>query len=296
MTLEQVNNLWREYKAKYELDTDVEIEMIAYDTPDGVEGCFDLFELLSGHYILHLNKRFHIYSENYIRFILFHEFTHFYDFIRSDFESREDLFMYMNSYSEFHACKVTLFRFIEILTIEAIHVDKIQIPGPFKEISIRRLLEESLWRTKIGFETFYALYQPNDFVSAFRLMMYLFGYISLFKADDDMVKQTLRLLRINDPNYLFLYHSLKENNVENILHYTREVYKGAFIMFLKDFIRKNYDDSIYTEEEIRELDEDNYEDFIKELDKKQKELEEGFQIAAYEDPARIFVTGCMKRS
>ncbi len=294
MTLDQVNLLWNEYKEKYDLDTDVQIQAIQYDTPEGVEGCFDLIELIGGKYILHLNKKFHIYTENYIRFILFHEFTHFYDFIKSDFEAREDLFLYMNSYSEFHACKVTLFRFIEILTIESIHVDKIQIPGPFKEISIRRLLEESLWRTKIGYETFYAMYQPNDFVSAFRLLMYLFGYISLFKADEEMIRQTLRILRVNDPNYLFLYHSLKENNVENILHYTREVYKGAFLMFLRDFIRRNYDDSIYTEDEISELNEDNYEDFLKALDRRQDELEEGFSIAAMTNPMAAFVEGCLK--
>ena len=154
MNLRQINELWNEYKEKYDLPKDVQISAVQYDAEKYVEGFFNILELLDGKYILHLNPRFHLYSDSYARFILFHEFTHFYDFINSSFDETEDLFIYMNAYSEFHACRVTLARFMERLTLKTVHIDKIQIPGPFNEISIRHLLEEGLWRVKVCFEQF----------------------------------------------------------------------------------------------------------------------------------------------
>ena len=81
MNLRQINELWNEYKEKYDLPKDVQISAVQYDAEKYVEGFFNILELLDGKYILHLNPRFHLYSDSYARFILFHEFTHFYDFI-----------------------------------------------------------------------------------------------------------------------------------------------------------------------------------------------------------------------
>ena len=194
MTLAEINALWDEYKEKYDIEDDIVITDVCYDTDEYVEGSFDLFELLAGKYVLHLNPRFHLYSENYIKFILFHEFTHFYDFIKCDIENRQDFFIYMNAYSEYHACRVTLARFIEQLTIDSFDVDKIQIPGPFKEISVRKLITEALYRVKFSYASFHLTYDPSDFVATFRQLMYLYGYLSLFQNDDHMVRHSLEFL------------------------------------------------------------------------------------------------------
>ena len=93
MNLRQINELWNEYKEKYDLPKDVQISAVQYDAEKYVEGFFNILELLDGKYILHLNPRFHLYSDSYARFILFHEFTHFYDFINSSFDETEDLFI-----------------------------------------------------------------------------------------------------------------------------------------------------------------------------------------------------------
>lgn len=85
MNLRQINELWNEYKEKYDLPKDVQISAVQYDAEKYIEGFFNILELLDGKYILHLNPRFHLYSDSYARFILFHEFTHFYDFINQFF-------------------------------------------------------------------------------------------------------------------------------------------------------------------------------------------------------------------
>ena len=277
MNLIQVNQLWTEFKERFDLDSDVMISAVVYDTDENVEGCFDLHELLAGRYILHLNPRFHLYSESYIRFILFHEFTHFYDFIKCDLDSKEDFFLYMNAYSEFHACKVTLTQAIEMYKLETVDVDKIQIPGPFREVSIRRLLSDSLMRVKISYEEFLMDFVPNDFVMTFRQLMYLYGYISLFKKDEILVEQTLMFLQIKDENYMKLYQELSKDDidVDQILFLTREIYHGAFLMFLKDFIRRNYDDSLISDEDIENLTTENYKDYLEELDEKQEAIDAG---------------------
>mgnify|MGYP002609720542 FL=1 len=243
MNLRQINELWNEYKEKYDLPKDVQISAVQYDAEKYVEGFFNILELLDGKYILHLNPRFHLYSDSYARFILFHEFTHFYDFINSSFDETEDLFIYMNAYSEFHACRVTLARFMERLTLKTVHIDKIQIPGPFNEISIRHLLEEGLWRVKICFEQFLETLEPNDFVMTFRQLMYLLGYISLFENDDVLLEQTLQFAHLDTDDFFALYHALKE--LEPVGDYVdARFYTNQALPLSKELIHDLYGDTI----------------------------------------------------
>lgn len=272
MNLRQINVLWDEYKEKYDLDTDVHISAVCYDAEKYVEGFFNMLELLDGKYILHLNPRFHLYSESYARFILFHEFTHFYDFIKSSYEENEDLFIYMNAYSEFHACRVTLARFMEKLTIKTVHIDKIQIPGPFNEISIRRLLEEGLWRVKICFEQFLETLEPNDFVMTFRQLMYLLGYLSLFDNDEVLVEQTLKFTDLDSEDFRELYKALKEMELPRVIELTRKIYNSAFLIYLRGMFRKNYDKRVLPDDELENITAENCDDYKEILDKREQEM------------------------
>ena len=272
MNLRQINELWNEYKEKYDLPKDVQISAVQYDAEKYVEGFFNILELLDGKYILHLNPRFHLYSDSYARFILFHEFTHFYDFINSSFDETEDLFIYMNAYSEFHACRVTLARFMERLTLKTVHIDKIQIPGPFNEISIRHLLEEGLWRVKVCFEQFLETLEPNDFVMTFRQLMYLLGYISLFENDDVLLGQTLQFAHLDTDDFFALYHALKEIDYDEILRLTRKIYNSAFLIYLRGFFRRNYDRRVLPDDELENITADNCDEYKAILDKRQQEF------------------------
>lgn len=289
MNLTQINLLWEEYKEKYDIDSDAKISAVQYDTEEFVEGCFNLIELMDGKYILHLNPRMHIYSDNYVKFILFHEFTHFYDFIKSPYEDKTKLIMWMNAYSEYHACRVTLARFIEMFTLDTVHIDKIQIPGPFKEISIRRLLVEAVYRAKLCFDAFFFDYQLTDFANGFRQLMYLLGYLSLFRNDELMVEETLKSLHINDYNFTTLYTALKEMDFDKVIELYKDITDEATLVYLKAMFRRFYDPSILPDEEIDKITLENYQDYIEELDRKlqeqiqteEEQFEESEQTAAF---------------
>ncbi len=272
MNLTQINLLWEEYKAKYEIDNDAKITAVKYDTDKYVEGCFNLLELLDGEYILHLNPNVHLYSENYVKFILFHEFTHFYDFIHCPYEEKLPMIMWMNAYSEYHACRVTLARFIESLTLTSVHMDKVQLPGPYREISIRRLLIESVYRCKLYFDEFFKEYHLSDFAGGFRNLMYLFGYLSLFKNDDQMVEETLTALRVNDAYFHTLYQALKDMDHDKIIEMYQAITDKATLTYLKAMFRRYYPSQILSDEEIEGITLDNYRDYARRLDEKMREL------------------------
>lgn len=272
MNLTQINLLWEEYKKKYNIDSDAKITAVKYDTDKYVEGCFNLLELMDGEYILHLNPNVHLYSENYVKFILFHEFTHFYDYIKCPYEEKLPMIMWMNAYSEFHACRVTLARFIETLTLHFVHVDKIQLPGPYREISIRKLLVESVYRAKMCFDAFLQDYQLSDFANGFRQLMYLFGYLSLFSTDELMVEETLEALRIADYPFLTLYHALKEMDFDKIVEMYQTITDEATLVYLKEMFRRFYPPQVLPDEEIDGITLENYREYIETLDQRMREL------------------------
>ena len=48
MNLRQINDLWNEYKEKYDLPEDIQISAVQYDAEKYVEGFFNILELLEG--------------------------------------------------------------------------------------------------------------------------------------------------------------------------------------------------------------------------------------------------------
>ncbi|MDO5146717.1 MAG: hypothetical protein Q4D60_06915 [Eubacteriales bacterium] len=272
MNLTQINLLWEEYKQKYDIDKDVQISDVKYDADNYVEGCFHLLELLDGNYTLHLNTNVHLYSENYVKFILFHEFTHFYDFIHCPYEDKMKMIMWMNAYSEFHACRVTLARFIEALTLKMVHVDKIQLPGPYRETSIRHLLIESVYRTRICFEAFYRHYRLQDFGNGFRQLMYLFGYLSLFQNDRQLVEETLAALPIPADPFRELYVSLKAMKFDTVITLYQRITDEATLVYIKAMFRRFYPPQVLADEEIAQITLENYRDYIEKLDRRMKDM------------------------
>ncbi|MEE1227508.1 MAG: hypothetical protein U0K57_00915 [Lachnospiraceae bacterium] len=271
MNLAEVNLLWKEYKDKYNVKDDVMIDDVAFDAPEFVEGYFNIMELLEGKYILHLTRNIHTYDDAYVRFILFHEFTHFYDFIHRPFDKGEKLFLYMNAYSEFHACKLTLARAIQRFQVKLVDVDKLQIPGPYKETSIRTLLEETLWRAKVGFDYYETSLQPTEYAQAFRILMYLFGYLSLFKRDEELVRTSMKVTHQEDERIFQMYQALKDIDVDRIVTLFKSIGDDVVLRYLKAMFKKYYGD-ILTEQEIDSITLDNYQDIISRLEDEEEEV------------------------
>ncbi len=281
MKLKEINQLWNEYKKKYNIDSDKEILEVKYDTDEYVEGCFNLLELMDGKYILHLNKRLVTYSDSYVKFILFHEFTHFYDFFHCPYKEKEELLLFMNAYSEYHACRVTLARTLQQTTLLKVHVDKKQVPGPYHEISIRRLLEEGAYRVKYFVDLFFTHFELHDIINGFRHLMYLFGYFSLFHNDKDLVKQTLKYLNIEDERFVKLYDALKETEFDTVIDLYRSISDDMVLIYLRANFRRYYDEKILPDEELNQITKDNYQDYIEILER--RKLERQLEATAFVD-------------
>ncbi|MBQ9156960.1 MAG: hypothetical protein IJ137_09265 [Eubacterium sp.] len=315
--LSQFNQMWADYKKKNKVNSDIMLDEVRFDAAHGVEASFDLMEMLDGKYILHVTKKIHLYSGDYVKFLLNHEFTHLSDFIAYPYEKpalyyfnerqaledrtntaadrdifgeygqirlpkpkkvtesgllKDDigkmLFNYMNTYSEFHACQTAIKAVLgHPLPGTAVDVDKNQIPAPFRAISIKRMLADYLRKAHLAYQKFGTMLVPQVFIMYFRQVMYLFGYISFFGNDTRTLKQTFEVLGVSDKEelYLAMYQALKSRDIDAILTYTEKIYQDSYLPFVKEYIRRHYDSSLYTEEELDEITPDNYHDYVETL-------------------------------
>ena len=151
-------------------------------------------------------------------------------------------------------------------------MDKAQLPGPYREISIRHLLIESVYRTKIYFDAFFKEYHLSDFAGGFRNLMYLFGYLSLFQNDDKMVDETLTALHINDELFHTIYQALKDMDFDKVIEMYQAITDKATLTYLKAMFRRYYPPQILSDDDIEEITLDNYRDYAERLDQKMREL------------------------
>ena len=108
MNDKKIYDLYNKYtsQSSYRYLPDINLKEIK---EDGVLAYFDFNELIDKKYNLKINKNIFQYNNNYIKSILFHEFTHLYDYINlKDSIEENDLMQIMNSYSEYHASQIEL--------------------------------------------------------------------------------------------------------------------------------------------------------------------------------------------
>ena len=321
MNLSQLNKYWVRYQVNNNFTESISLDEVRYDAAPGVEASFDLLEMLKGRYILHLSRDFHLYREEYIQFILDHEFTHLHDFLTYPFPKpsladlkeralREDnintasdrnifgrygeinlpekssgdnpfsgdigkkLFDYMNTYSEFHACRVSLGQVLNIQKhggrVE-VDVERNIVPAPYRDISIQKMLSVCLRRAHLSYRQFSVMMIPQIFVIFFRQMMYLMGYLSHFGNARDMLSSSLKILGLEaqEEEYFRLFDALIDADHEGILSITNDIYKKSYLVFVKSYIRNHYSSDLYTEDELEQITPDNYSEFVETLANRQ---------------------------
>ena len=62
-------------------------------------------------------------------------------------------------------------------------------------------------------------------------------------------------------------------------------------MYLRNFIRTHYDDSLYDDEDVENMSMDNYKEFLEDLDQRQDELDEARE--QMENPVAAFIAGIL---
>ena len=183
----------------------------------------------------------------------------------ADDDIGKKLFDYMNTYSEFHSCRVALGDLIGDLNGgTVIDADKNQIPRPYRDISIRAMLSDVLRHAYAAYSRFKVMLLPQVFVIYFRQVLYLFGYVSFFGNAKDMLGQSFKVLGVSDKkeDYFAVYDALIDQRYDDILFYTNKIYSDAYVSFVKSYVREHYDPELYTEEELDRITPENYHDFI----------------------------------
>ena len=230
MILENINKKWITYKEQFGLDNPLLIEEVRFDASKGTDASFNIAELYSGSYILHLSKEFTLYRSEFTEYVLWHEFTHLYDFLNQPYVWKvlRKLYHYMNSYSEYHASRRSLGK---IIGEGAIDPDKSIIPLAYRDISLRQLISETVTQAAIALKHYEAENSPSVFNVYFRYVMYLMGYASHFANADDILGYCFEYLQTPTDHYFKMYDILKNKNYKDILPQMEIIYDEMGLKF-----------------------------------------------------------------
>lgn len=176
-TKDEVNNLVLKYNSDFKRNIPM-FEAVEYDE-EKAEASVKLFELSNDKFIIHISNDMNSYHLKYQESVLYHEFTHVFDFIT--FKDKSDnVSDIVKSYSEMHAelCKIkyliSIFNKVKILNVANIKVyDKNEI----KSLSV---VSGNYFNQSVHFmNKFLSNYDPYDIDDAIGNILYLCGYLSL---------------------------------------------------------------------------------------------------------------------
>lgn len=221
MTLQEINRRWIAYKNEYHVDSPVVIQEVRYDAGEGIDSSFDVTELFTETYILHLSGKFHLYRSEYIDYILCHEFTHLADFLTHPYSYNvvSKVYHYMNSWSEYHASRRCLGMVLSRHFPGGIDPEKAVVPQPYKDISLRKLINVTLEHAGAALEEFRHTGSQGAYRLFFRYLMYLMGYMSHFANAKDILGYCLSYLHLEDSLFLSLYDALVAGEPREIIPY-----------------------------------------------------------------------------
>ena len=229
--LKEINKKWSFYKDRYHLDSPIQIEEVRFDAEKGVDSSFDIKELYSGQWILHLSNDIHSYRSDYVDYILWHEFTHLYDFLTQPYEYKvmRKIYLYMNTYSEYHASRRALGWALEKFYPKGLDPDKCVLPSAHREISLRKLVSDTLHQAELSRAWFIENPSHQAFHVYLRYLMYLMGYASHFENKEDILGFCLDDLKEEKDIYQKLFKIMEEKDFFKILPHMDEIYKSAGI-------------------------------------------------------------------
>lgn len=229
MMLNDINKKWISYKQVYNLDSPVLVEELRFDAEEGTDSSFDITEMFSHHYVLHLNPKVHLYRSDYVDIVLWHEFTHLYDFLNQPFAYKvmRKIYLYMNTFSEYHASRRTIERTISLACPGEINPDKCLIPTAYKEISIRELVNNTLKHAELSQSWFKKHPSHQSFHIYLRYVMYLMGYASIFENKKDILRFCLTDLKESEELYLELFDIMEDKDFFKIVSHMDAIYEEA---------------------------------------------------------------------
>lgn len=148
-------------------------------------------ELIQGKYIIHLNPKIHNYNKKYQKSILWHEFTHIYDYLKNATNKQGD--SYMKSVSEINSTEIEIRYLLDINSNQNISLYKEIIFMTYKPI-YKQLLNYYLKVAKRGLEDFISSKNPKDFDYGITNIMYLCGASKVIQNGKDYLLKEISII------------------------------------------------------------------------------------------------------
>lgn len=174
-----ITNIYNEYFTFMGIEKTTNLSSIFFDieVASGTTAKFNINELLNDNYILHINPSIRNYNETHIKAILFHEFTHLYDFfvINNKLSDVNEIKTYLNSYSESNASNVELEILLKLPHKSQLYYNDLNISIPYlkDEITLANFLSEKFTGAICALLSF----EPNPIIHPVTQLCYYFGYL-----------------------------------------------------------------------------------------------------------------------
>ena len=137
----------------------------------------------------------------------------------------------MNTYSEYHASRRALGKVLKNGYGGSFDPEKTVIPQPYKDISLRKLVDDTLHKAELARR----YYEQNNNQQAFhvylRYLMYLMGYASLFQNAEDIITYCLKYLGEDTDAYMKLYQMMQDKDFFHILAQMDVIHEKAGVTF-----------------------------------------------------------------
>lgn len=241
-TLDEINNEVDKY-IKHTGNNIPYIQNVKYNDMGDTHGEVKGSDLIQNNYTLYLNPNNDKYLPVYQKSILWHEFTHIYDFINNTNKTEREY--YMPSVSEINSHEIQVRYLAGINLSDYITLYK-KIPYMYWTRTYTQILNYFFVMTEKCIIEYEKSKNPKDFMSAFHNVMYACGTTKLIRyGDEHFIKHIQNVVEPYKSIFIQIVKDLYNNNGKEIPLLFCDIKTQVHIGNMKEFINTYKGDEIY---------------------------------------------------
>lgn len=248
-----IHNIYEEFKT-FICCLNMPLFSITLSDKNDMLGMWNFDELYNNNYNLFLNANLFSYNSLYIKSILFHEFTHLYDYIniKNIYHEKDIIRELMNTYSEYHASQIELLSQMNVKTIKSVSrkiPNKYMIQGKDSCITINDYI---LYPLANAFDILnsnkecFVNYNKYEFAEicnkAQKFMIYYFGkldiankYVQKIIPDVYTINKNIFYKNLNNLHFVLSTSALIEKKYNLIKIYSNKYERDFYFNFFHNF-------------------------------------------------------------
>ena len=212
----------------------ISIDKIAFDVPENMSTAakVNITELIDGKVILHINPNINIFLPQHQKAILFHEFTHIYDFALLKDNYPDTICDVMASYSEVHASMIEMEILLGIAyrNVYDLSSNSKKIPYKNEWIEVQDFINQkstNAWQSINNFN-------PNPKNHPLLQVCYFFGYAKALFNGKKLVNGILSndIIAFNK-ELQKLFNACWNNKIDQVVHIYKEIENNYVLKYAK---------------------------------------------------------------